>query len=489
MNRRQLLGASLAASVSGATPRTNVLLITISDLRPDLGCYGHGVVQSPHIDALAERGTVFTRAYCQFASASQSRSSYLTGLRPDTTRIYDSQTHFRKHLPDVVTLPQCFKQAGYVTTSFGRTYHNGLNDIPSWSIAAWFPPTPDGATDWNTPANADRQRRFWARLEARGWHNALLRRSRAELGLSWESRDVADDALPDGLTAKTAIQALRTLKDQPFFLSIGLQKPHLPLVVPKRYFDLYAKKKIEIPDYAPPPAKVPSIALHSNQVLRNYKDIPEEGPIPEAKALELIRAYYAGISFADAQVGRILKALDRLGLRENTIVVLASDVGWQLGNHGLWHKHSNFEKATRNTLIVSSPGAKRRGVKSDSLVELVDLYPTLGQLAGLNLPKDLEGRSFAPLLDDPSRKIKSAAFSQFPRNVEGVGTVMGYTIRTERYRYTNWRAMDAAKTFRAAELYDYLTDPLETSNVVDHPDYAKTRRELHSKLNSGWRAA
>ncbi|MBY0505361.1 MAG: sulfatase [Bryobacteraceae bacterium] len=490
MDRRQLLGASLAAALArSASPRLNVLFITISDLRPDLGCYGNPVVQSPNLDALAARGTLFNRAYCQFASASQSRSSYLTGRRPDTTRIFDSQTHFRKHLPDVVTLPQCFKQAGYVTTSFGRTYHSGLNDVPSWSIPAWFPPNANGATDWNTPANAERQRKFWAALEARGWKNALIRYSRAELGPSWEARDVPDDSLPDGLTAKTAIQALQTLKDQPFFLSIGFQKPHLPFVAPKRYYDLYARKKIEIPDYAPAPTKVPPLALHSNQVLRSYQDIPETGPIPEAKALEIVRAYYASISYIDAQVGRVLRALDRTGLREQTIVIVAGDVGWHLGNHGLWHKHSNFEKAVRTSLIVSAPGQKQRGTKTDSLAELVDLYPTLTALTGVTPPKDLEGTSFAPMLDNPARKTKSAAFSQFPRNVEGVGTVMGYTVRTERYRYTDWRAMDAAKTFRAYELYDYLADPQETANIVDHPDHAKLRRELHSKLNAGWRAA
>ncbi len=486
MNRRQLLGVSLAASVaSAATPRYNVLFITVGDMRPDLGCYGHPLVHSPNLDALAARGTLFSRAYCQLASASPSRTSFLTGRRPDTTRIYDSQTHFRKHLPDAVTLPQCFRKAGYATTSFGRTFHTGLNDADSWSIPAWFPQ----AEAWNTPENAARARRYRQGLEAREWRNPLTVRTRAERGPSWEARDVADDTQPDGETAKVAIQALQTLKDQSFFLAVGFQKPHLPLVVPKRYFDLYAKKKIELTDYAPLPAKVPPVALHANQVLRSYKDIPETGPIPEAKTLELIRAYYAGLSYADAQVGRLLRALDRAGLRENTIVVVCGDNGWQLGNHGLWHKHSNFEKAVRTTLIVSAPGQKQRGTRAEGLTELVDIYPTLGQLAGLPLAKDLEGSSFAPVLDDATRKTKTAAFSQFPRNVEGVGTVMGYSIRTDRHRYTAWRAMDAAKTFRAYELYDYLADPQESSNVADHADYAKIRRDLQTKLNAGWRAA
>lgn len=486
MDRRQLLGVSLAASVaSAATPRLNVLLITMSDLRPDLGCYGHLIAQTPHLDALASRGTAFTRAYCQFASASQSRSSFFTGRRPDTTRIFDTQTHFRRHLPNAITLPQAFRQAGYVTTAFGRVFHNGLNDYESWSIPAWFP----NGSPWNSPENSARARKFRENLEARGWKNALLRRSREELGPSWESRDVSDDALPDGQTAVNAIQALSFLKDQTFFMAIGFQKPHLPLVVPKRYFDIYKKRKFELVDYAPPPAKVPPVALHDNPVLRSYKDIPEKGPIPEAKAIEVIRAYYGGISYSDAQVGRVMKALDRNGLRDNTIVVVCGDNGWQLGNHGLWNKHSNFEKAVRTTLIVSSPKQKQRGVRADGLAELVDLYPTLGHLAGIATPKDLEGRNLSPILDNAAKKVKSAAFSQFPRNVEGVGTVMGYTIRTERHRYTVWRAMDPAKTFRVDELYDYVADPQETVNVVDQPEYAKVRQELRNRLNAGWRAA
>jgi arylsulfatase A-like enzyme len=486
MNRRQLLGIPLAASLaSAATPRYNVLFITVSDMRPDLGCYGHPLVHSPNIDALAARGTLFNRSYCQLASASQSRSSIMTGRRPDSTRIYDSQTHFRKTLPDVITLPQCFKRAGYVTTSFGRTFQAGLNDVDSWSIPAWFA---NGGV-WNTPENAAQARKWRAGLESRAWKNPLPVRTRAERGPSWEAVDVADDQLADGQAAKAAIQALQTLKSQSFFLSVGFQKPHLPIVVPKKYLNLYARKKIQLTDFAPPPANVPPVALHNNPVLRSYLDIPENGPIPEEKAIELIRAFYAGISYSDAQIGRVLSALDRAGLRDNTIVVLCSDNGWQLGNHGLWSKHSNFEKAVRTSLIVSSPSQKQRGTRSNSLVELVDLYPTLGQLAGIPVPKDVEGRSFAAILDDPAKRTKSAAFSQFPRNVEGVGTVMGYTIRTDRHRYTAWRAMDAAKTFRAYELYDYVTDPLESNNVVDQPEYAKVRRDLNSKLNAGWRAA
>jgi iduronate 2-sulfatase len=491
MNRRQFLGVSLAASVaSAATPRYNVLLIIVSDLRPDLGCYGHPVVHSPNIDALAARGTLFNRVYCQFANASPSRTSFLTGRRPETTRIYDTQTHFRRHLPDVVTLPQLFKQAGYVSTGFGRIYQQGLNDVDSWSIPAWFPPPPgQPGLAWNTPENAKAARKWREGLEARGWKNSLVVRTREERGPSWEAREGPDDTFPDGQTAKAAVEAMQTLKDQSFFMAVGFQKPHLPLIVPKRYFDIYAKKKVVPVDYPSPPSKVPPVALHNNPVLRSYEDIPQAGPITETKTLELIRAYYAGVSFADAQVGKLLRGLDRAGVRDNTVVVLCSDNGWQFGNHGLWHKHSNFERAVRTALIVSSPGQKQRGVRADGLTELVDIYPTVGQLAGLTVPKDLEGRSFATMLDDPKARIKTAAFSQFPRNVEGVGTVMGYTIRTERYRYTVWRAMDAIKNFRAYELYDYITDPLETANVADHADYAKIRKELQTRINAGWRAA
>ncbi|MEO7654049.1 MAG: sulfatase, partial [Bryobacteraceae bacterium] len=442
--------------MKAAGPRRNVLMIAVDDLKPYLGCYGHTAAISPNIDKLASRGTVFTHAYCQQAVCSPSRTSLLTGRRPDTTKVYELQTHFRKTLPDVVTLPQHFKNHGYVTSGLGKIFHGGLDDDASWSIPAWWPNGPA----WNTPANADRAAKRTAFLKERGWKDVQpvpRRAGEPKKGPSWEAPDVTDHALPDGMTADTVIQALQHVQGKPFFLGAGFFKPHLPFIAPKRYHDLYRDRKFTAADNPFPPKGAPAVAMHTSGELRTYDDISDEGPVPEAKALELIRAYYAALSYTDAQIGRVLAELDRLGLRENTVVVLWGDHGWHLGDHGLWNKHSNFEQATHAPLVVSAPGQKHAGRKTAGLTEFVDIYPSLCELAGLPKAEGLEGLSFAPLLENPDRPWKKAAFSQYPHAAPGVGQVMGYTMRTDRYRFTEWAL--PAKNFHEVELYDYETDP------------------------------
>jgi arylsulfatase A-like enzyme len=460
---------TLEARSQPAPRRLNVLFIAVDDLRPQLGCYGSSEIRTPRIDALARRGTVFTRAYCQQAVCSPSRTSLLTGRRPDTTRIYNLVDHFRQNLPEVVTLPQWFKQHGYHAQGLGKIYHGGLDDPPSWSVPSWpsraQPASPAAATQ----QARDRQRE---RQQAR-------RRNR---GPSWRAPDVADSDLFDGQLADRAIETLQEVKDRPFFLAVGFHKPHLPFVAPKKYFDLYPPEKIRLPRNPFPPKEAPRMALHNSGELRSYSDIPEAGPISDEKARELIRGYYAASSYADAQIGRVLYELDRLGLREQTVVVLWGDHGWQLGEHGLWCKHANFERATHSPLIVSAPGQKHRGAKTEVLAEFVDIYPTLCELAGLPAPEGLEGTSLVPVMENPRRQWKKAAFSQYPR-----GRVMGHSMRTDRCRYTEWA--EPGQEPVARELYDHRSDPEENANIADRPENRELVQRLSRELRAGWRRA
>jgi iduronate 2-sulfatase len=480
ISRRSFLASTAASAFAQAQKaRLNVLFIAVDDMRPDLGCYGNTYVKTPNLDKLAARGTTFLRAYCQQAVCSPSRTSLLTGRRPDTTKVYELQTHFRKTIPDAVTLPQHFKNNGYVTTGLSKLYHGGLDDPASWTIPSWTPAAPP----WNSAENAARNEQAWARLQEQGLRMPPTRVNRAERGPAWSAQQVEDDALPDGKTAATAVRALGELKatGKPFFLGVGFLKPHLPFVAPKKYFDLYPAESVKRTDYPLPPKGVPPIALHTSGELRNYSDIPEKGEISEEKALELIRGYYAALSYTDAQIGRVLDELDRLGLRDNTVVVVWGDHGWHLGDHGLWNKHTNFERATRAPMILSAPG-HRGGRKSSGLTEFVDIYPTLVELCGLRQPEGLEGTSFVPLLQRPNRPWKTAAFSQYPR-----GKTMGYSIRTERFRYTEWRTPGVEDTPK--ELYDYVNDPDERVNLADDAEHAERVRELAAQLAAGWQKA
>jgi arylsulfatase A-like enzyme len=480
ISRRTFLASSLATPLlRPAEARYNVLFIAVDDMRPDLGCYGNQFVKTPHLDKLASRGLTFTRTYCQQAVCSPSRTSLLTGRRPDTTKIYELQTHLRKTLPNVVTLPQHFKNNGYTTTALGKIYHGGLDDPASWSIPSWVPGS-HGA--WSTPENAARANEQWTRLQNNGLRAGPTVVNRNERGPSWASRDVADNALPDGKIADTAVRALGEMKGKPFFLAVGFLKPHLPFVAPKKYFDLYPPETVRQFDYPDPPENVPPIALHASGELRHYNDIPEKGDIPPAKALELIRAYYASLSYTDAQIGNVLNELDRLGLRENTVVIVWGDHGYHLGNHGLWNKHSNFEKAVHVPMIVSVPGKRSAGRKSAALTEFVDIYPSLAEICALPKPDGVEGTSFAPLLDRPNRAWKTAAFTQYPR-----GKAMGYSIRTERYRYTEWITPESDE--RPRELYDYSKDPDERINLAGLPESESLVRDLSARLKAGWRGA
>jgi len=476
-----LVGIGMLAGPAAAQPagKLNVLFVAVDDLRPALACAGDSHAKTPNIDKLASRGTVFTRAYCQQAVCSPSRSSLLTGRRPDSTRVYDLVTHFRTALPDVVTLPQHFRQNGYYVHGVGKIYHPGYNDEPSWSV----------------PWEATKGKQFGPdgqRVIAE--QRAKTKEDKGDVskvrGLPVESPDVPDGELNDGWTAARAIEILTDRKGraEPFFLAVGFAKPHLPFVAPKRYWDMYDPATLPVSTSAEPPAGAPKYAPQFGGELRAYVGIPKSGAVPEATARRLVHGYYAAVSYMDAQLGRVLDALRETGQIDNTVVVLWGDHGWHLGDHGMWCKHTNYELATRAALVVSVPGQRSVGRPCDRLVEFVDIYPTLAELCRLPAAAGVEGFSFVPLLNDPARPWKAAAFSQYPRpGGPGVGPLMGYAVRSDTHRYVEWRKRDGGEVV-ARELYDHRTDAAEDRNVAAGAANRDVVSALARRLAEGWRA-
>lgn len=461
MNRTAFILLLLVASLArGAdTPRRmNVLFIAVDDMNNDLGCYGHSLVKSPNIDRLASRGVRFDRAYCQFPLCSPSRTSLMTGRRPDVTQVFDLSKHFRTVLPDVVTLPQMFMRAGYFAARVGKIYHYGnpgqigtpgLDDPPSWNVAI----NPRGR-------DKDEENLLTNYTPTRGLGSALC----------FLRAEGIDDEQTDGHVAKETIKLLEQHKDEPFFIAAGFYRPHCPYIAPKRYYELYPLQRLPHPeasfDYL---SDIPRAALASTQPW------PWFG-VTAAQAQESIQAYYSTISFVDAQVGRLLDALDRLKLTDNTIVVFWSDHGYHLGEHGLWMKQSLFENSARVPLLIAMPGAKGNGQTCGRTVELLDLYPTLAQLCGIQPPAGLEGHGLKPLLIDPAATWDDPALTQVWR-----GSFPGHSVRTERYRYTEWDDGRAG-----VELYDYQTDPLEQHSLAQSADAAPVVEKLRELVRQNW---
>lgn len=483
---------SMAAVVQAQQAgKYNVLFLMVDDLRPQLGCYGDTVVQTPNIDRLAARGTVFNRAYCQMAVCSPSRTSLLTGRRPDATKVYDLTTHFRDHLPDAVTLPQLFRQQGWHSAGLYKIFHlipsdprafGNMDDPRSWSEPLWLP----ARSVYGPKGEAIRQRKLQEMARAgKGMDYSNIPR-----GFAVEAPQLADSMLADGETAQQAIRMLQKLKDQPFFLAVGFYKPHLPFIAPKKYWDLYDRAALQLPANRFPPENAPPYAVVKYADLRlyeDYKHIKGTDALSEAQQKELLHGYLACISFIDAQVGMILDELDRLHLRENTIVVLLGDHGYQVGEHDMWAtKHTNYETSTRAPLIVSMPGQKAAGCTSQALVEFVDIYPTLADICGLQVGKELSGKSFAALLNDPASAswTKKAALSQYTRRRDGVPG-MGRTIRTDRYRLVEWRF--PATGHVAYELYDHRADPQENRNIATLPGNKAIVETLRKQLHQAWK--
>lgn len=460
IDRRTFLGTSLAALGAGVCmgsrvttadlKRPNVLFIAVDDLRPQLGCYGYDHILSPNIDRLASEGLLFERAYCQQAICMSSRASLLSGYRPDKGEIFRNGPLY-KHVPDALPINQHFLDNGYEAVTMGKIYHHRSDEKKGWSKEAFHPEGDWEGRGYLNPESIVHVREYDAK-HAGG--------KKQGLGPAYEWADVADNAYPDGITAEHAITELNRLKDQPFFLAVGFQKPHLPFNAPKKYWDLYDEDKINLADNPFVPKNAPEEAFTNWGELRAYYGMPQEGPMPDELARKLIHGYYACVSYTDALVGQVLDGLDRLDLRKNTIVILWGDHGWKLGEHGMWCKHTNFELDTHATLMLSAPGMKAKGQRTSNLVEFVDIYPTLCELTGLEKPGHLEGRSMAPLLDNPGQSWKEAAYSQYPQ-----GSVMGYSVRTDRYRYTEWRRLGSTE-ITAQELYDHEKDPDENVNIV-----------------------
>ncbi|NLE38561.1 MAG: sulfatase [Pirellulaceae bacterium] len=482
---------TLPAAETTETPRRlNVLFIAVDDLRPRLRCYGESDVQSPNIDRLASEGVVFHNAFCQIAACNPSRASLMTSRRPDTTTIFDNSRHFRSVLPDVVTLPQQFKRHGYFTQSLGKVYHGTFrNDKPhedprSWSVLEWRP----NSVLYATPEGLAVLRRLHPKQLGDSQASVLEGMARRRYkGLAWEAPDVPDNAMFDGRVADKTIETLREIKDRPFFLAVGFVKPHAPYVAPKKYFDLYDLDSLALPPNDRLPRDATPLSHNDSAEVRGYEGVPASGPILENTQREIVRAYNACVSYVDAQTGRILDELDHLGLRERTVVVFWGDHGYHVGHNGLWGKNTCFDAAARVPLIVSVPGSPAAGEASEAIVELVDLYPTLCEVCKVPPTDGLEGTSFCPLLSDPDRPWKRAAFTQHPRPLRGADSAMGRSIRTDRYRLTEWTASRLEKP--VYELYDYRDDPGETVNLADHPEYETLRKELTTQLHSGWKSA
>jgi iduronate 2-sulfatase len=477
---RRLFGVSsffalfLCVPVVVGGERTNVLFIAVDDLKPAIGCYGDPLAKTPNIDTLASRGTLFERAYCMQAVCAPSRNALLTGLRPETLRIYDLGTNFRRRAPDVVTLPQHFKAYGYASHGLGKIFHVGHGnheDPASWSV----PHYQAKSVQYVLPEN----RAQLTREEAL-FSNKQGDVSRLPRGAAFESADVADDAYADGRIASETIKRLGEFKEsgQPFFLAVGFVRPHLPFCAPKKYWDLHDPAKLPISDRRRPPEGAPAFAPQFGGELRNYGGIPSRGPIPDDLARTLIHGYYAATSYMDAQLGRVLDELARLGLAENTIIVLWGDHGWHLGDHGMWCKHTNYEQATRAPLVIAAPG-KKAGQRTRALVELVDVYPTICDIAGIPRPAHLQGDSLVALIDAPNTPGKRAAFQVYPRRTNETGPLLGHAVRTDRWRYVEWRKSD--ESVAARELYDMERDAGETKNLAGSAEVGEIVKE-HARL-------
>ncbi len=458
----------------------NVLFIAIDDLRPELGCYGVEAIRSPNIDRLAKSGVVFERAYCQLAVCNPSRVSLMTGLRPDSAKVWTLDVRFRNTVPDIVTLPQHFKEHGYYAASFGKIFHNPWPDNVSWSEPHKWP---KNAGLWSKEAKK-RHAKFREQMRADGKSEAKIKRIRPQ---ATEIVDIPDSEHIDGAIADQALEAMRRLakEDQPFFLAAGFVRPHLPFVVPRKYWELYDREKIPLATNGFLPKGAPGYAMNTMYELRDYMDYletddPRKGPLTEAQQRELKHGYYASVSLIDAQVGRLLDELEKLGLVDDTIVVLWGDHGWKLGEHNSWCKQSNFEIDARVPLIIRAPGAKGNGKTTRSFAELVDLYPTLCELSGVPSSEHAEGDSIVPLLNDPEASVKDAAFSQFRRR-DGKRDLMGYAMRTDRFRYVEWIDRRTRKVVDQ-ELYDHESDPEENLNIAGNPDQKTRLAQLSKQL-------
>ncbi|MEM7478927.1 MAG: sulfatase [Planctomycetota bacterium] len=470
-----------STSLLGAE-RPNVLFIVVDDLRPTLGCYEDKVAVTPNIDRLAAEGMCFQNAFCQLAVCCPSRLSLLSGRRPDAIQVWDLKTHFREAHPELISLPQHFRNNGYFTQSIGKVFHGSgkpSKDPISWSKEPLFDYVRDPKLRYGTKHN----------LSGEG-----LKRD------SYEAAAVSDDYYVDGKVCNAALAALKNCEreNQPFFLAVGFRKPHLPFCAPTKYWELYEPLGLPSLGHSEHPSGAPEFATRSWLELEGYRDIPDSGPATENKVQLLRQGYYACVSYVDALVGKLLGQLGELDLANDTIVVLWSDHGFHLGEQGLWTKANNYELSTRVPLIISVPSQTKPELNSkfgrcDALVELVDVYPTLVDLCNLPPVDGLEGTSLLPLWSDPMQAWKPVVFHQYPRMMKGSrhkshGEVMGYAVRSKSYRYVAWRDWQTQKTL-SHELYDMRVEPVELKNLADNAEHFAILQQMQRYLDEGWRAA
>ncbi len=494
MRRLITVIATLSLLASGACAKSpNVIFLIVDDLKPEISAYD-GQVHTPAIDTLAASGTTFLNAHCQQAVCGPSRASVLTGLSPDHTQVWDQKTKIRDKLPNVVTLPEYFKENGYTSIGVGKVYSSGSvdkgRDTASWSrpyLRNW---ELEYDAEYGMPKSqyqGEDIRELENEAAAQGithWRDLAKYMAEHDAKPPFEAAEVPDDAYADGAIANFALSSLDQLakEEQPFFLAIGFGKPHLPFVAPKKYWDMIDAEQIAVAPFQEHALGSPSYAWDHWPELRAYSSIPSEGPLPLELQRKLIHGYYACVAYIDAQIAKILDKIKELRLENDTIIVLWGDHGWHLGDHGQWSKHTNYEQATRVPLIIVAPGIPG-GRETAQPVALLDIYPSLCQLAGLPIPGDLDGFSLMPLLKDPDNTTRKFVMSQYPK-----GNKMGYSMRSVRYRYTGWydtgasRIADGTQTPTDIELYDYAVDPLEKRNLVNDPAYQEILKKLQAEM-------
>jgi choline-sulfatase len=446
---------STTSVAHAADAKPNVLFLICDDLNCDLGCYGHPQVQSPHIDALAKRGVRFQNAYCQFPLCGPSRASFMTGMYPDQTLVHRNAIYIREHVPNVKTIPQMFRDNGYFATRVGKIYHY---NVPKHIGTGGH----DDPYSWNQTFNP--------RGRDVDDEDLIFSLTPGSYGgtLSWLAADGTDEEQTDGIAADIAIEQLQKFakSKQPFFLAVGLYRPHTPYVAPKEYFEKYPTDQIQVPQI--PDGYLNTIPKPARQSVTRKK---VQVNLPDKLGRQAIQAYHASITFADAQLGKILKALKDNGLDDNTIIVFTSDHGYHMGEHGHWQKTTLFENATHVPLIIAGPGVLAKGQTAESPAEMVDFYPTLAELCGMKAPASAAGVSQVPTLKDAAVASRESAFTQYAN---------GYSLRTPRYRYTEW----GENGKQGVELYDHTTDAAEMKNLGSDPATAEIRAKLAKQLHA-----
>jgi iduronate 2-sulfatase len=488
----------------------NILFISIDDLRPDLGCYGNTEIFTPNIDAFANTATLMTNTYCQAAVCAPSRASLMTGLRPDSNHVWHLGDKFRDINPKVVTMPQYLHKAGYYTVNIGKIFHNYMPDSVSWDEPDLKPKPYDGSeydfrdaeTIYHTAEakqkQLERRKEIMARVPAGkriygdGWYS----------GPAYEIADLPDSVFYDGLQTKLALETIKRVKDkdQPFFMGLGFFRPHLPFVAPKKYWDMYPKGSLTPASNNYLPENIPVMSTNANYELRNYvyyRDVgrPEDEPLNADTSDVLKRGYYACVSYIDACIGQLIQGLKEMGVYDNTIIVIWGDHGWKLGEHNGWGKQTNFHIDTHVPLLFRYPG-QEKPVRSNALTELIDMFPTLCDLAGVPKADYFQGTSMTPLIEQPNQVWKSAAFSQFRRRSrisKDGNEYMGYSMQTDTHHYIAWYEWDNVSkqkgALKARELYDHTIDLDENTNIASYPEHKNLVADLHKQLQAGWQAA